>query len=64
MSFEQWVRRRWYIPVVIIFFTTATLQFLSDTYGLELLGRLGAVIGVLVAWSLSYVLYKAENKSE
>lgn len=64
MSFEQWIRKRWYIPLVIVFLATATLQFLSDTYGIESLGRLGAVIGVLIAWGLSYLLYKAENKSE
>lgn len=64
MNFEQWARKRWYIPVIIVALTAAILQFISDTYGLEPLGRLGAVIGVLVAWGLSYMIYKLGSRNE
>lgn len=61
MNFEQWVRKRWYIPLVIIFFSAGTLQFISDTSGIAFLGQFGAVIGVLIAWIISYVLYQQQK---
>jgi predicted MFS family arabinose efflux permease len=59
MSFEQWIRKKWYIPFLIIFLVGATLQFVGDTYGLGVLGRFGTIVGVFVAWGISYILYKA-----
>jgi hypothetical protein len=64
MEFERWIRKHWYIPLTIIFFSAATLQFISDTFGISFLGRFGAVIGILVAWMISYVLYKQRGYNE
>jgi F0F1-type ATP synthase assembly protein I len=60
MKFEQWIRKSWYVPLIVVFFATAVIQFIGDSYGISFFAKFSAVVGILIALPISYFIYKAQ----
>ncbi len=58
--FNRWIRKRWYVALLIVFFTTATVQFLGDTF-FPPFNSGSSVIGIILSWIIVYILYKVQN---
>ena len=58
--FSQWIKKRWYIVVLILFFSTATVQFIGDTIAPPF-DRGSTIIGLILSWVVVYIIYKVQN---
>lgn len=58
--FNQWIRKYWYIAILIVFFTTAIVQFIGDTIAPPFNSG-SAVIGIIISWIIVYIIYKVQN---
>jgi hypothetical protein len=64
MSFEEWLRKRWYIALILVFLVSAASQFVSDVYGIPILGSLGRLLSLAIALGVSYILFRIVNWKE
>ena len=59
--FTQWIKKRWYVALFIVFISTATVQFIGDTIAPPFNSG-STLIGLLITWVIIYIIYKTQNQ--
>jgi hypothetical protein len=58
---KQWFSRRWYVVLLVLFLGPATVQFLGDTFWPPFDMTVASVIGLIISWSILYIIFKTQN---
>ena len=53
MTFEEWIKKRWYIFAIVAGIGAALAQLF--------ISRFSVLIGLAVAYAVSYAIYKSQN---
>ncbi|MCA9931912.1 MAG: hypothetical protein KC419_25685 [Anaerolineales bacterium] len=59
MTFNDWMMKKWYIPLACVAIGAELMQFIGDSFfdpNFRFYGTIGLVLGYLV----SYVIYKTQ----
>jgi hypothetical protein len=63
MSFSEWMRKRWYVLLISAGLGSALASVVGDLYFYPL-GRHSVIVGVLLAYGATYIIYKAEHPGD
>jgi hypothetical protein len=63
MSFAEWIQKKWYVLLISTGLGAGVASVVCQVFFYPL-ARHSAILGALLGWAATYIIYKAEHPGE